>query len=884
MSVFDGVLRFRGSWRGYQHRVLERAEEHLADGKVHIVAAPGSGKTTLGIELIRRLGEPCLVLAPTTAIRQQWLARVQEDFLDPACDAREWLSDDALDLRPITALTYQALLSIMDDAIREDAGASKGRAAAFTEALRNARVGTICVDEAHHLRAEWHRAIMAVMRALPHVKVVALTATPPYDSTPAQWKRYLELCGPIDEEISVPELVQEGSLCPHQDYVLLGMPEQGEHQALLDRFNAAWDLLDELCADTRFAACMRSHPFLRDPAAYGDAALENLACCASLLVFARAILGAVPTASRRLIGAPRKLPRPTLGWLEPLLQSLLFDDAESFAISKGYREYLVARVREVGGVTRGKVDLTADGRACKALASSRSKLQSIMSIVEVEHRALGGDLRMLVLCDHIETGALGAVGDMRKPVLSWGAVPLFEAIRRLGIEGMRIGLVCGSMAIVPLAVADELARKLDTLLPAAAKPLKETGYAQIAMPAEPHIMLGAITELFDQGAVNVLVGTRALLGEGWDAPCINALVLATQVGSFMLSNQMRGRAIRIQPGNPSKTSNIWHLACVVPGVGRGEGDTEGEADLALLTRRFDTFLGISCTEDVIESGIGRLGLPKHIISPQSVVAANERTLRAAADRDALAGKWERSLASIGPQLRIEDVVEPPADARPLRFVFTSDLRFELAGLAALAASVASEVVNLQLGHGEPMLLTALLGLVAANMFGMSLLGAYRLAALGTAERRLRRAAEAVLEALRETGKLDQPASVALGYRSDGDRVGAYLEGGSLRDKSLFADALVELLGPLGDPRYLLKRRGPCSSSDALPVPSIFGGRKEDAAAFCRAIKRAFGGYHLIYTRKPEGRRTLLKARWRTLGSSDREPSCRVHVAKGPREG
>jgi hypothetical protein len=34
------------------------------------------------------------------------------------------------------------------------------------------------------------------------------------------------------------------------------------------------------------------------------------------------------------------------------------------------------------------------------------------------------------------------------------------------------------------------------------------------------------------------MATKSLLGEGWDAPCINALMLAGFVGSFVLSNQM----------------------------------------------------------------------------------------------------------------------------------------------------------------------------------------------------------------------------------------------------------------------------------------------------------------------------------------------------------
>ena len=53
-----------------------------------------------------------------------------------------------------------------------------------------------------------------------------------------------------------------------------------------------------------------------------------------------------------------------------------------------------------------------------------------------------------------------------------------------------------------------------------------------------------ISKLFEEGVINIIVGTKSLLGEGWDSPCINTLILASNVGSFMSSNQMRGRAIR----------------------------------------------------------------------------------------------------------------------------------------------------------------------------------------------------------------------------------------------------------------------------------------------------------------------------------------------------
>ena len=81
MKSFNNI-HFKGIFRDYQQRVLDNADKYLKDGKINIVAAPGSGKTVLGIELIRRLGSPCIILSPTTAIRQQWGERFKNLFLD----------------------------------------------------------------------------------------------------------------------------------------------------------------------------------------------------------------------------------------------------------------------------------------------------------------------------------------------------------------------------------------------------------------------------------------------------------------------------------------------------------------------------------------------------------------------------------------------------------------------------------------------------------------------------------------------------------------------------------------------------------------------------------------------------------------------------------
>ena len=70
--MFDKKIKFKYSWRHYQKRVLDNANRYLKDGKVNIVASPGSGKTVLGLELLRRLDKPVIVFAPTVTIKNQW--------------------------------------------------------------------------------------------------------------------------------------------------------------------------------------------------------------------------------------------------------------------------------------------------------------------------------------------------------------------------------------------------------------------------------------------------------------------------------------------------------------------------------------------------------------------------------------------------------------------------------------------------------------------------------------------------------------------------------------------------------------------------------------------------------------------------------------------
>ena len=299
-------LEFRGTWRRYQTLALEAFERDRAGGhrSTHLIAPPGSGKTLLGFEILRRLDRPALVLAPNSAIQQQWTTA------GAAFGARDGLVADRPGA-PVTCLTYQALARLDDpgDALRaaaaarwaeeraqatgEPVAAVAAEAAAWAgaaarrrgqeiarivaglkreiargahgdlhlgdllapgarervDALRAAGVATVVLDECHHLASLWGYVVRAVLEELgTGVHVVGLTATPPDELTTEEAELYAALLGPVDFQVPTPAVVRDGHLAPYQELAWLTEPLPTEQQ-WLDEHEARFqelvtDLLD----------------------------------------------------------------------------------------------------------------------------------------------------------------------------------------------------------------------------------------------------------------------------------------------------------------------------------------------------------------------------------------------------------------------------------------------------------------------------------------------------------------------------------------------------------------------------------------------------------------------------------------------------------------
>src|SRR5947208_10918481 len=89
---------------------------------------------------------------------------------------------------------------------------------------------------------------------------------------------------------------------------------------------------------------------------------------------------------------------------------------------------------------------------------------------------------------------------------------------------------------------------------------------------QPRLWVELATQVFTDGVTKALVGTRALLGEGWDAPCINCLVDLSAATTSVSVTQMRGRSLRLDPHDPEKIASNWDIVCVAPSLARGDAD------------------------------------------------------------------------------------------------------------------------------------------------------------------------------------------------------------------------------------------------------------------------------------------------------------------------
>ncbi|WP_153397888.1 DEAD/DEAH box helicase family protein [Chryseobacterium vaccae] len=883
MTIFPAEAKFKYSWRAYQKNFLDNMEEYLQNGHLHVTAPPGSGKTVLGLEVMLRLNKPSLIVAPTLAVKNQWIQRFCELFLDTEV-VPDWISGDIKNPGLITVTTYQgihAASGYVDEEEDTNKKSSRVSLADIIRKLKKQNVETFIFDEAHHLKSAWWRSLMELKSKIEPT-IVSLTATPPFDVSGSEWQKYIQLNGPIDAEISVPELMIEGDLCPHQDLVYFTLPSYEEQQKIEYYHAQAAAFLNEISTDDILLNALEQHPVYLNPLEHLDWIYENVSSYTSGLVYMHFRQKEIPEIHFEVIGDHQKyIPEFDFFWLEELLDFYLIVDEIHFKKEEEHRTALGNRLKRQGFFEKKTISFFNNKHLGQILNSSIGKLQGIKDIADFEFSILKEDLRMVILTDFIKKEYLSSGQQNNLTLDKIGAVPIFEKLRRENAQNKKIGILTGSLVIIPASVKDQLNAlcfKKGISGISFSQLTYDSGYVQISLSEQiKHDIVHIVTEIFQSGGIQILIGTKSLLGEGWDAPKMNTLILASFVSSFVLSNQMRGRVIRVDKDNPCKSGNIWHLICFDP------QSEDGGQDLNIVKKRFKTFVGISNKEEAtIENNFERLHLGI-IEKPENISAVNKEIFSRAGNRKGQSSRWKEALEK--GNVLIEEIKVPSTDMtemHDMKMNYVKTMIGDLSGV--LISSVLLFGKDLLMGILENadsidsrkglLLITFILGVGGIIRYGRKFYRALRqYQKYKNVGRQIGLIGETVLECLvHERIITTDPEKMKVVSSGNKDKdVFCYLEGGSYYEKSQFIQVLQEVISKVDNPRYLLKQKTIfffTKKEMYYPIPEAFAKNKKSADFFAKTWSEKIEKSEVLFTRTIEGRRILLKLRFQALLKTD----------------
>lgn len=884
--------------RRHQAEALAAIDTSLAGGhtRLWVTMPPGAGKTLVGTELIATLARRAVVFSPNTAIQGQWAATWDTYGGDPTGTERDLAA-------PVTSLTYQSLAVFDGERGSDDDGPVTDRlhenGRALIESLRAAGPILLVLDECHHLLEVWGQLLREVLDRLPDAVVLGLTATPPGAMTQDQAALTAELFGPILYEARIPALVKEGTLAPYAELALLVTPTTAEDDWLAEQSTRFAELTTDL-----FTPGFGSTPFPQwtrkrfvDVVASGQTDWDAIARSepelsdAALRLVHAGLLELPPGASVR---EPHRHHLTAEDWrllLDDWLVTCVSraDTAEDAAVLEVCRRALpaVGYVWTRTGVRRGR------GTLDRVLARSASKETATATILGAEHRNLGDRTRALVLCDHERATATTSArltaddppqqaGSATGVLRTLLADPATATLAPLLVTGSTV-----AAAEATLLSLREQIREANPRLAARLLVEEDGDLCRLVGPWSSGAWVRAVTRFFTAGGTRALIGTRGLLGEGWDAPAVTTLVDLTIVTTSTAVVQTRGRALRIDPAWPEKVALVWSVVCA------SERHVSGGTDWARFVRKHIGYFTVDESGTVVD-GVAGIDSGFDAYEPPPVTtfdAVTARMLVRAEDRDAVREAWLESPAygdRVTHTVRVTSGRVPTA-GEPGRALAT----------VGPAAVVARDGRRSPWFPGWPTAVAAAL-LVAALVLGSPvgvvvalLVGSLGQTGVAAARGRalLRDAARpptyaqvgaALADAMRSTGRSTIGSEgVRTSVRADGE-IEVLLDGVDETTSAAFAAAFEEVVSPMAEPRYLLPRWVVSPPPDGAAglrtglraalgrhrpegevwhtVPRLLSTRRADADAFATAWDHWVGGGAAVYAKSPEGYGVLVTHR------------------------
>ena len=639
------------------------------------------------------------------AARRRWIDELARDGRSPA-RARAWLDELAASnwsayTRGIRsrAAAVRAGVDELDDAAV--AALLSPSARERLDALVDAGVATIVVDECHHLRAHWAVVVRYLSRRLAAAgrapTLIGLTATAPSSEDPS-YARYHALLGEVDAEVPVPAVIRAGCLAPARELAWFTLPAPEETgflasagaelrhrvaQILLAPDGVNY-LLGVIAPGAPADVCAADDPRLVGAIVAGFDADPRLAAAAAALL--RRTGDYVPT-PLSVLAVPLL---PALDALDVdeelhLLARYALDRLLPDADRRGEWDAVRETLRGFGmhltdaGIRAGRspVDVITAG--------SRAKDVAAVDILRRELAALGERIRAVVVTDAAERSAVHRALDVLaapdRPGAAGGALRCYEVLLSdADLRALNPVLLTGREVRVPHGqdgLLAELRERTGLDLPA-----RDDGWSlRAATGAGRAELVLAVSGLVAAGRVHLVVGTRGLLGEGWDCPAVNTLVDLTTVTTSTAVAQLRGRSMRLDPAWPGKVAHVWSVTCLLPAgaglrssadldrlrrkaestwsVAPRPGEDDGPADPADESEAGAPAGGLGAANPVLETGLVAVLGPARLRTLERLAAgaapADVEALNAdiAAGLDDRAGERRRWLAgaAVGPDRR-----------------------------------------------------------------------------------------------------------------------------------------------------------------------------------------------------------------------------------------